>query len=505
MTNIGSPEKQSDTAAKLVSRGLALLKGGQAQDLLLLIASFGFAEQADPRILAQKAYAHAMLGRVADALAAAELAMQSSMSELWALDMLGNVFTHCHRPDKAYAAFSRARQVAPDRPDVLFNFATAASFLGLTDEAERAYDGIIAASPGHAEAFHNRSLLRRQTHDRNHVSQLASALRGVDALPWQSEVHLRYALGKELEDLGDHDAAFASLARGAAVRRRHMRYAVGEDVDAMARIAAKHDGAWCASAAEAQQRDGPVFILGLPRSGSTLLERMLGRHSQVQPLGELQTFGQVLVNASRANLGRVPASKAELIDLSADLDLAAMGDHYLAGVASLRDARPRFTDKLPLNFLYAGLIARALPGATLLHIRREPIDLCFAIYKTLFRDAYPYSYDLAELGAYHRAYQELMDHWREALGGRLVEIEYEALVTAPRDTFEALLPRLDLDFEEACLSPQEDRTAVMTASAAQVRQPIQANSVGSAARYEKHLGALREALDGSQLRPDVRA
>lgn len=479
--------------AKLVSDGMALLDAGRAADLLRLIAQACPGGPSDPRLLVQQAYAHALLGQVAQALAAAEQAMQASLSELWALDLLGNVFTLCHQPERAYAAFTRALEIAPGHPDVLFNLATAAAFLGFADEAERAYDQIIAAAPNNAEAWLNRSLLRRQARDTNHVPQLLAAL-ARQPLAWQQEVHLRYALGKELEDLGEHDDAFASLAQGAAVRRGHMRYSVADDIAAIERIAATHTAAWCAPARVAAPRGGPIFILGMPRSGSTLLERMLGRHTQVQPLGELPAFGQALVGTFRAAMDRMPFSKADLIDLSADLDASAIGTAYLSAVEPLRDARPRFIDKLPINFLYAGLIARTLPDATLLHIRRRPLDLCFAMFKTLFRDAYPFSYDLVELGAYHRAYQGLMEHWRHALGARLVEIDYEDLVGAPRETLEALLPRLGLGFEEACLSPQENRTAVMTASAAQVRQPIHVASVGSAARYDHHLAPLRAAL-----------
>lgn len=484
---------QGDEAARLVSEAMSLLRGGKLEALLQLVTIAQAEGARDPRLLVLQAYAHATLGQLSQALAAADVAMAAPLSEVWALDLLGNTFTLCQRPSEAYAAFSRACEIAPDQPDVLFNFATAAAFMGFTDQAESAYDHIIQLAPDNAEAYLNRSQLRWQTPDRNHVAELSAALDG-DPLSWQREVHLRYALGKELEDLGDYDGAFAQLSQGAAVRRRHMRYAVADDVAAMQRIAATHGASWCANVRKPHLRDGPVFILGMPRSGSTLLERMLGRHSQVQALGELPFFGQALIGSFHEHCGRMPADKNELIDLSASLDPLAIGQAYLSAVAPLRDARARFTDKLPINFLYAGLIARALPGATLLHIRRKPMDLCFAIFKTLFRDAYPFSYDLAELGTYHRAYLALMDHWREALGDRLVEIDYEELVTAPRPALEAVLPRLGLGFEEACLRPEKDRTGVMTASASQVRQPIHSASVGSAARYASHLEPLRIAL-----------
>ncbi|EJL32980.1 sulfotransferase [Novosphingobium sp. AP12] len=477
---------------RLIALGLSLLKDGKPADLLRAFELACPAGLMDARLHAQVAYAHAALGHVGPALAAADLAMPS-VSQLWALDLVGNTYTRCHKPDRAHEAFSRAHKLAPERPGVLFNLATTAGFLGLSDEAEWAYDRIITIAPGHAEAWHNRSLLRRQTQRANHVSQLRSAI-GSGAMPWQSEVFLRYALGKELEDLGDRDSAFAEIARGAALRRRHMRYAISEDVEAMERITEVHNADWCAPARGARSGGGPIFVIGMPRSGSTLLERMLGRHSHVQPLGELPYFGQALVGAFRAQFGRMPSSKSELVDCSAYLDPSMIGERYLGAVQPLRDAKPRFTDKLPMNFLYGGVIARALPDAVLIHIRRRPLDLCFAIYKTLFRDAYPFSYDLTEIGAYHRAYQALMKHWRAALGEQLIEIDYEDLVAAPRENFEVLLSRLGVASEDACLSPQDDRGGVMTASAAQVRQPIHSASVGSAERYARHLGPLRASL-----------
>lgn len=485
-------DEQAREPARLVEYGLALLREGKLDAVARLPAVAQGNGVPDPRLLVLRAFAHGRMGLLAQALKDAETALKAPLAELWALDLLGNTFTLCHRPDEAYRAFSRAREAAPDRPDVLFNFAAAAAFLGRTEEAEDAYDRVIGTDPTNGEACLNRSQLRRQTTDRNHVPELRAAL--AQPLPWEKEAPLRYALGKELEDLGEYDEAFANFAAGASVRRRHMRYSVDDDVQAMEQIAAAHDAKWCRPATEPHPRTGPIFILGMPRSGSTLLERMLGRHSEVQALGELPAFGQAVVATFRDHTGRMPTSKRELIESSAGLPRGAIGQRYRSMIAPLRDGRPRFTDKLPINFLYCGLIARELPDATLLHIRRDPLDLCFAVFKTLFRDAYPFSYDLAELGAYHQGYGALMGHWREALGERLVEVDYEDLVSAPGETLKVLLPRLGLDAEDDCLNPELDRSAVMTASASQVRQPIHTRSVGAASRYERHLGPLRAAL-----------
>jgi tetratricopeptide (TPR) repeat protein len=502
MTSDSRAERAGGAGGAPLAQALAeagrRLAARRPADALAVLEALPGTMRRDPRALAAAAYAFSLQGRMAEALAAARAAVAGELPDLAALEMAGASFTLCQRPAEAYAVFRRAAALAPDEPAILFNLAATARFLGRAEEAEAAYDRLIARAPQAWAAWRNRSELRRQTPERNHVAALQGALArgpGPDAV-----VQLGYALGKELEDLGDYDSAFAALRRGAEARRSRMRYDVEADAGSLGLIAEVFDATWCAPARPAAAGEGPIFILGMPRTGSTLLERMLGRHSQVQPLGELQSFGAAVIGQVRAARPTPPADKAELIRATAALPSERIGEAYLAAVAPLRDARPRFTDKLPLNFLYAGLIARALPGARIVHLTRDPLDACVAIYKTLFEEAYPFSYDLAELGTYWRAYAGLMDHWRAALGGRLVEVAYERLVADPAAELAALLPRLGLDFEPACLAPEAGEAPVMTASASQVREAVHDRSVGAAARYRAHLGPLIAALGDCAVR-----
>lgn len=492
---MGAAAGDPPALAAALSQTLMLLGGRRPNDALALIAGLPPAQRADPRVAARAAYAFSLLGRIGDALAAARMAMAAPNPDLGTLDLAGNTFTLCQQPREAHDAFQRAVALAPDNPAILFNLATTARFLGRAKEAEDAYDRVIRAAPDSWEAWRNRSDLRRQTKAANHVRQLTDVLAS-GRPPWEGEVQLSYALGKEYEDLGEHDQAFAAFSRGARTRRAHMRYDVSEDVGAMALIEQTFDAAWCAPGRAASGPPGPVFIVGLPRTGSTLLETMLGRHSMIQPLGELQTFGQALTGTMRQRAARLEApGKAGVIRASAQLPPEAIGAAYLAGVGPLRDARPAFTDKLPFNFLYAGLIARALPTARIVHLTRDPLDTGFAIYKTLFDEAYPFSYDLAELGAYINAYRRLMAHWRAALDGRIVEVAYEDLVSDAPATLARVLDGLGLAMEPACLAPDRSDAPVMTASASQVRRPVHAGSVGGASRYRRHLQPLIDALD----------
>jgi tetratricopeptide (TPR) repeat protein len=482
-----------DPLAAGLAEAARLLAARRPADALGVIARLAPGARGDPRVGACAAYAYALQGRMAEALAAARAALASGeLADLAALEMAGASLVLCQQPAEAHAVFERAAALAPDAPAILFNLATTARFLGRAEEAEAAYDRLLARTPQAWSAWRNRSELRRQTPERNHVAALTAALAGRPGA--EAEIQLAYALGKELEDLGRHAEAFVAFQRGAAARRARMRYDVAADVASLDLIAEVFDQAWCAPGRRAAEGEGPIFILGMPRTGSTLLEQMLGRHSQVQPLGELQSLGAAVIGCVRDAAPTPPADKAALIRAAASVPPERVGAAHMAAVAPLRDGRPRFTDKLPLNFLYAGLIARALPGARIVHMTRAPLDACVAIFKTLFEEAYPFSYDLAELGTYYRGYLRLMDHWRAALGERLIDVSYERLVADPAAELQALAPKLGLAFEPACLAPQAAEAPVMTASASQVREPVHARSIGGAARYGAALAPLRQAL-----------
>jgi tetratricopeptide (TPR) repeat protein len=486
--------EQESGLADVLARSLAALRARRPRDALALIDGLPPAARADPRIAARRAYAHALLGEMALSLEAARVAVANGAADVLSLDLAGNSFTLCHQPEAAHAAFQRAAALAPRDPRVQLNLAATARFLGRMDAAEAAYDRVIAADPTAWAAYLGRSEVRRQTPSRNHIASLEAALR-TGRPPPDGEIRLCYALGKECEDLERYDQAFAWFDRGARLRRAHMRYDVSQDVAALDLIGEVFDAAWCAPARDASGDAGPIFILGLPRTGSTLLERMLGRHSKVQPLGELQSFGTAMI-ATLRRLGAPPeGGKSGAIRAAAAAPPEAIGQAYLEAVAPLRDSRPGFIDKLPFNILYAGLIARALPSARIVHLTRDPADACLAIYKTLFDEAYPYSYDLAELGAYHNAYRRLAAHWRAALGERFVEVAYEDLVAAPAGAVERLLTRLGLAMEPACLRPEDASGPIMTASAAQARAPVNDRSVGRWRRYERQLGPLLEILE----------
>ena len=403
------------------------------------------------------------------------------------LQAAGEIFLANARFSEALRCYRRAAELAPADPGALYNLASALVATGDLAGAEAAFDQVIALDPTDADAFYNRATLRRWTPAENHVAALEAAI--ARARHPAAEAALCYGLAKELEDLGDHDVAWSWLARGAARRRGQLSYRVEADLETMTQIAAAFDAPRMAGATSTPEPTGPIFVLGLPRSGTTLVDRILSAHRQVESLGEISDFALSLMRT----VG--PASgKGDLVARSAHMDFAALGKAYRDSLAAYGRAVPRLIDKTPANYLYIGLIALSLPQARIVHVRRDPMDNGYALLKTLFRTGCPYSYSQSDLGAYIGAYHRLMDHWRAVLPGRLVEIDYETLVEDQEGESRRLLADLGLDWDPACLDFHANPAPAATASAAQVRRPIYRDSLALWRRYEAGLAPLSDSL-----------
>ncbi|HEY4446577.1 MAG TPA: sulfotransferase, partial [Steroidobacteraceae bacterium] len=370
-------------------------------------------EPGDAPTLIKRAQYLLALGRLPESCEAAAAALLNAPPDPVLLDAIGNLFSRAGDQRRALAAYGRAVALAPNTPHFIFNRATVYRFLGQLVEAEADYDRVIALNPADYEAYTNRSELRAQSVDANHIGELEALIaRGIS--DWRGEVQVRYALAKEYEDVGAYQKSFQQLRQGANKRRKQMRYDVATDVATVDWIidafpAASLDAFPSDSGAPSE---APIFIVGLPRSGTTLVDRILGSHSKVHSAGELDHFALCIVDAVRRRSGGTPLPRRELVARSAELDFPALGREYLDRARNAVASAVRFTDKMPLNYLYCGLIRRALPNAKIVHVSRRPMAACYAMYKTLFKDGYPFSYDLGEIGHYYVGYRRLMDHWQ---------------------------------------------------------------------------------------------
>ena len=407
------------------------------------------------------------------------------------LVQLGVLYQRSNMHSEAIAAFGRARAVLGEQPALLYDMAVSRFFSGDFEQAERDLDAVLAAAPQWARALYLRARLRRQTSDHNHVAEierkLATGFRRVD-----DEVAALYALAKELEDLGEYDKSFSALAAGAARKRGTLRYDVTNECAAHRAIRDAYTAEAMAALPGGHDEAGAIFIIGMPRSGTTLTERMLVQSGEVAAAGEPKDFGHLLANAADKVRSIEPALTPTKATLK--IDFAALGRDYMRRMREVVDGSYWFTDKLPVNYRYCGAIATALPGARIIHLVRDPLDACYAVFKTLFFNAYDFSYDLDDLAEYYIAYHRTMRHWHQVMPGRILDVRYEDLVTDTGTQTRRIYDWCGLAWRTEVMDAPIEKFAFATASAAQVREPVHDRSVGSARRFGAQLAPLARKL-----------
>ena len=440
-------------------------------------------------------------GSRGEAAVALQEAEAHSMATADGAALLASVYVRVDEHEQALRWYQRAIELEPRNAKHHFSLAATLRFLGRLEDAERACDSALAIDPREFEAFLIRADLRTQTADNNHIPEMERAL-AAGAAPYMGEVMLCHALAKECEDIGDYPRSFRYLARGARLRRRHLSYDVRQDLQIFDELMSRYSPAQLsASRADGFDSSLPVFVLGMPRTGTTLVERILASHSDIRSAGELPDLPRLMATLADRQVPGSASNPKALVEASLKLDMAQLGRQYVDSLAVRAGESRRAIDKLPFNYLNVGLIHLALPQATIIHVTRDPLDTCYAIYKTLFQRAYPFSYDLEDLGRYFVAYSRLMDHWHRCLPGKICRVSYEAMVAAPEQESRRLIEACGLQWEEGVLAFHDNPTPSMTASASQVRRPIYSSSVGKWRNYARELEPLRRLLQEAGLVP----
>lgn len=390
--------------------------------------------------------------------------------------------------------YQRATIAAPGEARYWYNLATSERSFGRLAEAEAACQRAIDVNADSFSSYLLRSELCVQSEQSNHIDELLLRL-GSRKLDDRGTMFLAYAVAKELDDVGRYDEAFRWFQTGASARRRHLAYDVAIDERKMARIQAAFPP--CAVQSPATGHDdsrGCIFVMGLPRTGTTLVERILSGHAGVRSNGETDNFATALMGRLALPVEAGSGGAAEDVFASAAAaDSAAVAARYF-DLAGRPGAGECVVEKLPMNYLYLGAIHRALPGARLVLLKRDPLDTCFAMYRTLFAAAYPFSYEFGELARYFSAYQRLVDHWRACLGEALLEVHYERLVAQPTEVGEVLARHCGIPWDTRALAVERNAGVSLTASAAQIRRPIYGSSSGRWRLYRAHLKPLIDAL-----------
>jgi len=403
-------------------------------------------------------------------------------------NILGATLVSVGKGAEALPHLEFAARGLPDRPDIAHNLAVVLNSLGRADDAEAVLRGILRTAPGYLPAYEFLGELRRATPESNLIERLnairARAPAGADT------AFIDYTLFRQYDDLDRRDEAWEALTRATAAKAAARGWTPAEDEATAAALEAVAAGLPDAGGA-GPGKPRPIFIVSLPRTGSTLVERIFSAHPKVTALGELETFSRAVKQA--AGLGPWPYVDGR-IAAAGGIDWAAVGERYREEIAGLSDGAEVVTDKMPLNWWYAPMIAAALPDATIVHVRRQPMDALFGAMKVNFAEAFGWAYRQDDLADHYGLYRRLSARWAERLGARFVEVDYEALVAEPEARIRGLLADCGLDFDPACLRPEAAEGSVITPSAAQVREPITAGKVGAWRRYAERLEPLRAGL-----------
>jgi tetratricopeptide (TPR) repeat protein len=390
---------------------------------------------------------------------------------------------------EAIEAYEKCLKLRPTHVGALIGLGHVLKAVGRYHEAVASYDACIRQLPDFGETYWSLANLKTYRFDDATVAEMERRVSGT-GLTVQSEVNFLFALGKAHEDRGDYDRAWEFYRSGNAKQRTEVSYDPVQTETMNDRLVRVFSADFLASRPGVGLADpAPIFIVGLPRSGSTLLEQILASHSQVEGTSELPYLGRVAMslNRNRADGVSYPEAVTEL----RPLNFRSLGQDYLdlAGVHR-RAGAPRFIDKNPNNFPNIGLLSLILPDARIIDARRHPLDACFSCYRQLFAKGQAFSYDLTEIGEYYLQYQRMMDHWHDALPGRVLTVQYEEVVADFGTQVRRLLEFCGLPWEEACLRFYESERPVRTPSSEQVRQPIYERSVGHWRHYARHLDEL---------------
>jgi tetratricopeptide (TPR) repeat protein len=444
--------------------------------------------------LARRGLGHTLLaaGRLpeAETIFRDLLQMESENPQNWVA--LGSVYTRLLRQKDALTAFEEAARLNPTQVRLRLSIGHILKTLGQRLECEQAYHECLRMEPECGEAYWSLADLKTYVFPDDEIDAM-QALVARAAADESSQAQLHFALGRALEQRSKYESAFAQYALGNALRRGASPFDIAKFEAKSQRVAACFDavffrerlGAGCADAA-------PIFIVGLPRSGSTLVEQILASHSQVEGTMELPNIVTMVREFDHRDAHG--DSYPESVRAVAPQDLAALGQRYLDETRPIRTGRRHFIDKMPNNFSHVGLIQAILPQATVIDVRRHPMDSCFSAFKQHFAEGQSFSYHLDDLGRYYRCYLALMDHWDEVLPGKVLHLQYEELIREPDAVIRRLLTHCGLPFESACLNFHETQRPVRTASSEQVRQPLYASGVGYWKHFARDLEPLKRSL-----------
>jgi tetratricopeptide (TPR) repeat protein len=436
----------------------------------------------------------AMAGRNSEAVTHYQKALTIRPDFAEAHVNLGNALSDLNRIEDAVECYANALEYKPDFAEAYNRLGSAWQTLGRLPDSLKAFERAVSIAPRRANYYHHLVRAKEITPGDLHFEAMENLARDVASLADQEQMALHFALGAAYAGAAKHEQAFRHLFMGNAIRRKQIPYDEAAELMTFDRIEAAFTPEMiCQKSGHGDPSDVPVFVVGMPRSGTTLVEQILASHPEIFGAGERPDLARA-VKKLRLTKGTSHRLFPELVPSMTPAQLRDLGTRY---VASIMDSAPnvkRIVDKMPTNFKFVGLIALIFSNARIIHVRRNPIDTCWSCFEHLFKHL-EWSNDLGELGRYYRAYSRLMKHWRNALpDGTILDVQYEDLVSDFERQARRIVEYCGLEWNPRCLAFHETKRPILTTSAVQVRQPLYRSSVGRGRAYECWLGPLLEAL-----------
>jgi len=472
---------------------IALYQRGRLQDALEQGAALAERHPNVPLILNILGAANAGLGRLDQAVARYTKALQIKPDFAEAHNNLGNALKALGKHEEAIASYTKTLQIKPDFAEAHNNLGIALSELGMHEEAIASHTKALQIKPDYADAQRTLGVIKNYKIGDPQVAQMQELIAN-PSISENNKKHLSFALGKAYDDIGDAESCFQHLLEGNRLRKKELGYDINSDKRLFSRIKSIFAADELPTIEETQsvteRKKQPIFIVGMPRSGTTLVEQVLASHSQVYGADELEILDRIV----RQILGNI--HKVHFDKLTMDI-VRDVRNVYLAKLDILGDDEPRITDKMPLNFMWTGFILTAMPEAKVINLQRDPVATCWSIFKHYFSSkGGGFAYDLVDIAEFYKLYIDLMDFWQGRFPNQIYDLNYEALTENQEKETRKLLNYCGLGWEDQCLAFHKTKRAVKTASSVQVRQEMYKGSSETWRKYETLIQPMIQALKG---------
>lgn len=477
--------------------GIVFLETGQLSQAVQLIEK-AISLKKSAEYLAWLTKAYALQGDLLKTKETAEQVPVKTLKSAVTLDTVGVALSRVGLHEEAIKYFNKAIATDKRKPNFFYNYAVSQKFLGHFSKAREGFQQAIKLFPDYAQAHFALSDLGGITQEKNHIERLTLGLSR--AKHPDATLHYSHALAKEHESLGDYESAFSVLAAGKANKLATLQYQISDDLTLFDELNKQLTQTQTLPGSSGCQSNEPIFVLGMPRSGTTLVERIISCHSSVTSAGELQDFGVAVKTLSGTATRKV--LDVETLQAGLTIDGQQLGEEYLARTRAVTGQTPHFIDKLPFNFFYLPLIRKALPNAKIVCLLRNPMDTCIGNFRQLFSinsPYYYYAYKLDYIGQFYREFYQWVHHWQTRYPENMLLLNYETLVDKPDEQIPALIEFCGLPWQEACLHAERNTAPVSTASKVQVREPINKSAINRWKRYESQCQPLIEIFENASI------